>query len=61
MPELLLAFMALTAIFIFPAISGLFARNYGRSFWLWFFIGCFLPIISIIILFFIVDRPDTKA
>ncbi len=29
----------------------------GRSFWLWFTIGLFLPIVSLFILFFLTDKP----
>ena len=29
----------------------------GRSFWLWFIIGLFLPIVSLFILFFLTDKP----
>lgn len=29
----------------------------GRSFWLWFTIGVFLPIVSLFILFFLKDKP----
>lgn len=40
-----------------PPISGYYARSKGHSFWLWFVIGFFLPVISNIILYFLKDRP----
>lgn len=46
-------FMFLLAI---PAVTGYFAQCYGRSFWLWFAIGCFLPVISNFILIFMVKN-----
>ena len=36
-----------------PLLSGLMARQFGRSFWGWFLIGCILPFIANIILFFL--------
>ncbi|MEM9894980.1 MAG: hypothetical protein AAF789_01305 [Bacteroidota bacterium] len=35
---------------VFPLLAGYSAYHYGRSFKLWFVIGCFLPIISFLIL-----------
>ena len=37
--------------FTFPLLTGYCALQYGRSFWLWFAIGCFLPIISFLFIF----------
>lgn len=51
-------------IFLFylsiPAVVGYFARCYGRSFWLWFAVTCFLPIISHVILYILVSRDSRK-
>lgn len=44
-----------------PAVTGYFAYSYGRSFWIWFFIGCFLPIISYVLLALLYRRaPKSK-
>ncbi|MCA0428140.1 MAG: hypothetical protein LCH37_11955 [Bacteroidetes bacterium] len=40
-----------------PPISGYYAKSKGHSFWLWFTLGFFLPVISNIILYFLKDRP----
>lgn len=45
-----IAFFVLAFFFAIPAITGYFAYSHGRSFWLWFGIGCVLPIISNVIL-----------
>ena len=50
-------------IFLFylsiPTVVGYFAHCYGRSFWLWFGITCFLPILSHIVLYVLVNN-DSK-
>lgn len=50
-------------IFLFylsiPAVVGYFAKCYGRSFWLWFWIAFFLPIVAHLILYLLVSR-DSK-
>lgn len=43
-------FVGLAFYFTFPLLTGYGAYQYGRSFKLWFLIGCFLPIISYFIL-----------
>ena len=45
-----IAFFVLAFFFAVPAITGYFAYSHGRSFWLWFSIGCLLPIISNVLL-----------
>ncbi|MEO0330363.1 MAG: hypothetical protein AAF223_01580 [Bacteroidota bacterium] len=45
-----IALFGLAFLFAIPAITGYFAYSHGRSFWLWFVLGCFLPFISNIIL-----------
>ena len=37
--------------FTFPLLTGYCARQYGRSFGLWFVIGCFLPVVSFLLIF----------
>lgn len=51
----LIAFL-FTLITFVPMTTAFFARSLGRPFWKWFAIGCVLPFISVIILFFI-DKP----
>jgi hypothetical protein len=48
-------FLALLSLMVFspPLLSALMARQFGRSFRRWFFIGCILPFIANIILFFL--------
>ncbi|GAB4332204.1 MAG: hypothetical protein OHK0038_07690 [Flammeovirgaceae bacterium] len=41
-----------------PVISGYYAYTHGRSFWLWFFIGCILPVFSYFILLLLPDKKD---
>jgi len=57
MPELFIFALACGSIFGLPIITGLFARSMGRRFWIWFFIGCLLPLIGAVIIFFL---PDLK-
>ena len=40
--------------FTFPLLTGYCAHQYGRSFGLWFAIGCLLPIISFFVLFLMI-------
>lgn len=50
--------------FSIPLIAGYFAYSYGRSFWLWFTISTFLPIITHFILFTLVyfdERTTSKS
>ena len=44
-----------------PAVVGYFAYSYGRSFWFWFVIGTFLPIISHIILIVLVIWDERRT
>lgn len=41
----------------FPILGGLMAKSFGRNFWVWFAISCFLPFISC---FIIVCLPYKK-
>lgn len=51
---------AVAFYFSIPLIAGYFAYSYGRSFWLWFIIGTFLPVITHLVLFAVVYL-DEKA
>ena len=44
-----------------PAVVGYTAKSYGNSFWLWFSIGFFLPIVSHILLIFHIKKESKKA
>ncbi|MEM6361597.1 MAG: hypothetical protein AAGA64_03045 [Bacteroidota bacterium] len=44
--------------FSIPLIAGYFAYSYGRSFWLWFTISTFFPIITHFILFTLVYMDE---
>ncbi|MEM6644020.1 MAG: hypothetical protein AAF616_13650 [Bacteroidota bacterium] len=49
--------------FSFPLLTGYCAMEYGRSFWVWFSIGSFLPIISFFVLAFLIfwDEKTTPS
>ena len=40
--------------FTFPLLTGYCALQYGRSFWVWFIVGCFLPIVSFLLIFLLI-------
>lgn len=51
--------------FTFPLLTSYCAHQYGRSFALWFGIGCILPLVSFFILFVLISwdektTPRTK-
>jgi len=54
----ILIFMSIGLILLLtiPIVTALFARRMGRQPWLWFFVGCFLPVIAVVILFFLPDN-----
>ena len=54
--EFLLAPFLLTLIAP-QLIAAFYAKQTGRSFWFWFSISFVLPIISIIILMYLPDKP----
>lgn len=60
---MLLDFLLLGLAFLFaiPAVTGYFAYSHGRSFWLWFLIGCFLPIIANFIIAYLCRKEAIKA
>jgi len=51
----------LAFLFSIPAITAYFAHSHGRSFWLWFAIGCILPIISNFIIAYLCHKEAIKA
>ena len=38
------------ALFLFGAVCALWAQNTGRSGWLWFFLGLFFSVITVLVL-----------
>ncbi|MCB2410917.1 hypothetical protein [Hymenobacter lucidus] len=54
--DILLAFFC--ALSFLPFTTGYCAYSYGRSFWLWFGLGCVLPILSFFILFALLYRKE---
>ncbi|PJJ60710.1 hypothetical protein [Hymenobacter chitinivorans] len=54
--DILLAFFC--ALSFLPLTTGYCAYSYGRSFWLWFALGCVLPIVSFFILFALLYRKE---
>ncbi|GAB3222389.1 hypothetical protein GCM10027346_00120 [Hymenobacter seoulensis] len=46
------------AMSLLPMTTGYCAYSYGRSFWLWFALGLFLPIISYFVLFALILRQQ---
>jgi phosphotransferase system glucose/maltose/N-acetylglucosamine-specific IIC component len=55
------ALIGMAFLFAIPAVTGYFAYSHGRSFWLWFTIGCFLPIIANFIIAFLCRKEAIKA
>lgn len=53
-----IAFFIVAAFLAIPTIGAYYAHSRGRNFWLWFFIGCFLPVISYIILLCLPDKKN---
>ncbi|MBC6989641.1 MULTISPECIES: hypothetical protein [Hymenobacter] len=54
--DLLFGFVC--ALSFLPLTTGYCAYSYGRSFWLWFALGCVLPIFSFFILFALICRKQ---
>ncbi len=50
------ALLMLACLLSIPAITGYFAHCYDRSFWLWFFIGCFFPVVAQVVLAILCHR-----
>ena len=58
--ELLFLPIAILVFLAPPFLSGFFAKSTGRSFKLWFVIGCFLPLVANLILFFLPDKSNVS-
>lgn len=56
MIDLLLGFFC--AMSFLPLTTAYCAYTHGRSFWLWFALGCLLPILSFLILFVLICRKQ---
>lgn len=55
------ALIGLVFLFSIPAITAYFAYSHGKSFWLWFMIGCFLPILANFIVIYLCRKEALKA
>jgi len=51
-------FVGLIFYLTFPLLTGYCAFHYGRPFGVWFGIGCLLPVVSFIVLFFIISWDE---
>jgi Na+/melibiose symporter-like transporter len=61
MMEFTLILMTLIVLLLPPLCSALMAQSFGRSFWKWFMIGCLLPMVANVILFFLPSkRPQDQ-
>lgn len=56
--EVIAALVVLIIPFIWPTITGLMAKSFGRKFWPWFLIGIPLPFIANVILLCLPDRSS---
>ena len=55
-----IAILLLAFLLSIPAITGYFAYCYGKSFWTWFAIGCFFPVIAQVVLALLCHREAAK-
>jgi Trk-type K+ transport system membrane component len=46
------------ALSFLPLTTGYCAYSWGRSFWLWFALGCVFPIVSFFVLFALLYRKE---
>ncbi|GAA4385203.1 hypothetical protein [Hymenobacter koreensis] len=46
------------ALLWLPLVTGYCAYSYNRSFWLWFTLGCVLPIVSFFVLLGLICRQE---
>jgi hypothetical protein len=60
MLEITLGLMLYSVVHMFQMAAGILAKQLGRSFWLWFGISLFLPVISLGILIFLWDVDDKQ-
>ncbi len=56
-----IALIGLVFLLSIPAITAYFAYSHGRSFWLWFAIGCILPILSNFIIIYFCWKEAVRA
>lgn len=51
------------AAFLFGAFCALWAQNTGRNAWLWFFLGLFFSVITVLVLLYknSRERPDSQG
>lgn len=49
-------FVGIFFLLAIPTVTAYFAHSYGLSFWLWFILGCCLPLIANILLIFMVKN-----
>ncbi|MCD6066782.1 MAG: hypothetical protein K0S33_1608 [Bacteroidetes bacterium] len=57
----LLVSLALMGFLSIPLITASFAKSMGRPYKKWFLIGALLPVISVIILFFLPDLSKQET
>lgn len=55
-----LLFVVFAFMMVIPLVTGYFAYSYGHSFWLWFVIGCFLPVVANILLLIMIKNYEKK-
>ena len=58
--EIPIFFIALGIVLAPQIIAGVLAKSRGRKFWFWFFISFLIPIISVIVLFYLEDKKPDK-
>lgn len=56
-----IALLMLAFFLAIPAVTGYFAYSHGRSFWLWFAIGCCLPVVAHFILAVVCRKEVQEA
>lgn len=61
MLEITLGLMIYSIINCFQFAAGILAKQIGLSFWRWFWIALFLPVISLIILLFLWDHVEQES
>ena len=53
-------FVGIAFYLAIPGVAGYCAKSYGRSFWKWFIIGMFFPIITHFVLYVYIVRDIKK-
>ena len=53
-------FVGIAFYLAIPGIAGYCAKSYGHSFWKWFILGMFFPIITHFILYFVIVNDIKK-